>query len=114
MMEYWASGGIAPYILDLGTRWRLVVSFTPRPLYPQEKNAWYPLYRRLGGPQSRSGRGSDEIISCPLPGLEPPIIQLVARQCRGQECVELQDEFTFTLLELIHINRRMNRSVVTL
>jgi hypothetical protein len=32
------SGGIAAGIPDLGTRWRLVVSFTPRPLYPQEKS----------------------------------------------------------------------------
>jgi hypothetical protein len=36
-----------------------VVSFTPRPLYPQEKSPWYPLDRRLGGPQSRSGSGGD-------------------------------------------------------
>jgi hypothetical protein len=27
-----------------------VVSFTPRPLYPQEKSPRYPLDRRLGGP----------------------------------------------------------------
>jgi len=51
------SGGIAPLILDLGTRWRWVVSFTPRPLYPQEKSPWYPLDRSLCGLQSRSGRG---------------------------------------------------------
>jgi hypothetical protein len=29
-------------------------------LYPQGTNSWYPLDRRLGGPQSRSGRGGDE------------------------------------------------------
>jgi hypothetical protein len=29
-----------------------VVSFTPRPLYPQEKSSWYPLDRRLGGLQN--------------------------------------------------------------
>jgi hypothetical protein len=40
---------------DLNTRWRWVVSFTPQPLYPQLKNLLYPLDRRLGGPQSRSG-----------------------------------------------------------
>jgi len=28
-------------------------SFTPRPLYPQGKSLWYPLDKRLGGPQSR-------------------------------------------------------------
>jgi hypothetical protein len=37
-----------------------VVSFTPLPLYPQGKSPWYPLDRRLGGPQSRSGRGGLE------------------------------------------------------
>jgi hypothetical protein len=43
MKVYWGSEGIAPRILELGTRWRLVVSFTPRPLYPQRKSPWYPL-----------------------------------------------------------------------
>jgi hypothetical protein len=51
-----------------------VVSFTPRPLYPQGKCLWYPLDRRLGGPQSHSGRGGEEKNSLPLPGLDPPII----------------------------------------
>jgi hypothetical protein len=32
-----------------------VVSFTPLPLFPQEKGPWYPLDGRLGGLQSRSG-----------------------------------------------------------
>jgi hypothetical protein len=70
MKMYWASGGIAPHILYLRTRWRWVVSFTPRPLYPQGKSSWYPLNRRLRGPQSRSGRGSEEKNSQPLPGIE--------------------------------------------
>jgi hypothetical protein len=33
MKAYWGSGGIAPGIIDLGTRWMWVVSFTPQPLY---------------------------------------------------------------------------------
>jgi hypothetical protein len=37
---------------DLGIRWRGVVSFTPRPLYPQGKSPWYPLDRRLDGPRA--------------------------------------------------------------
>jgi hypothetical protein len=57
-----------------------VVSFTPRPLFLQGKSPWYPLDRRLGGPQSRSGCGGEEKNSQPLPGHEPPIIQLVARR----------------------------------
>jgi hypothetical protein len=54
-----------------------VVSFTTRPLYFQGKSPWYPLGRRLGGPESRSGRGGEEKHSQPLPGLEPPIVQAV-------------------------------------
>jgi hypothetical protein len=34
----WGSEGIAPRILNLGTRRRWVVRFTPRPLYPRRKN----------------------------------------------------------------------------
>jgi hypothetical protein len=72
MKTYWGSGGIVPRIVDLGTRWRWVVSFTLRPLYPHGKSPWYPLDRRLGGSQSRSGRSGKEGNSKPLPGLEPP------------------------------------------
>jgi hypothetical protein len=36
--------------------------------------------KRLGGIQSRSGRGSEEKNSQPLSGLEPPIIQHVAQR----------------------------------
>jgi hypothetical protein len=42
-------------------RWR-VGTFMPWPLYPQVKSPWYPLDRRLGGPQSWSGHGGDDII----------------------------------------------------
>jgi hypothetical protein len=37
------------------------------------------LDKRLSGLQSRSGRGSEEKNSQPLPGLEPPTIQLVSK-----------------------------------
>jgi hypothetical protein len=71
MKTYWGSGYIAPRSLDLGTRWRWVVSFTPRPLYPQGKSPWHTLDRKLGGPQSRSGRGGEEKNSQPTPGIKP-------------------------------------------
>jgi hypothetical protein len=48
-----------------------------RPLYPQRKRPRYPLDRRLGESQSRSGRGLDEKNSQHMPGLEPPIVQPV-------------------------------------
>jgi hypothetical protein len=47
---------------------------------PQGKSPWYPLDRRRGGPQSRSGCRSEEKNSQPLPGLELPIIQSVAQR----------------------------------
>jgi len=47
--SYWGNGGIAPRTLGLGTRLRWVVSFTPRPLYPQGKR---PCYLSVG---SRAG-----------------------------------------------------------
>jgi hypothetical protein len=32
-------------VLDLDTRWRWVVSFTPLSLYPRGRSPWYPLHR---------------------------------------------------------------------
>jgi hypothetical protein len=52
--------------------------------YLQRKSPWYPLDRRLGGLQSRSGRGGEEKYSQPLSGLEPPTIQAVAQRCTAE------------------------------
>jgi hypothetical protein len=38
---------------------------------PFGKSPFYPLDRRVGGPQSRSGRGGEEKNSQPPPGIEP-------------------------------------------
>jgi hypothetical protein len=57
---YWGCGDIARYLLNLSTRWMWVVTITSRPLNPQGKSPRYPLDRRLGGSQSRSGRGVEE------------------------------------------------------
>jgi hypothetical protein len=37
----------------------------------KERDPGTPLDRRMGGPQSRSGRGGEEKNSQPLPGIEP-------------------------------------------
>jgi hypothetical protein len=63
MKMYWGN--------DIGTKWRWVVSFTLRWIYSQGNIPWYPLDRKLGGPQSRSGRGGEEKYSQPPPGIEP-------------------------------------------
>jgi hypothetical protein len=49
MKTYWGSGGIAPRILDLGTRGMCGQLQAPTAL-PQGKSPRYPFYRRLGGP----------------------------------------------------------------
>jgi hypothetical protein len=83
MKAYWGSGDITPHILDICTRLRWVVSFTPRPLYSQGKGPWCPLDKRLGGPQSRSGRGGKKKNSQPRRESNPrtPIVQPVAQRC---------------------------------
>jgi hypothetical protein len=57
-------------VLDLGSRWRWVVSFTPRPLYPRGRSPWCRL-DRLGWPQSRSGCCGVEKSLLGLPRIEP-------------------------------------------
>jgi hypothetical protein len=57
-----------------------MASFTARPLYSQRKNPWYPLDRRLGGPQRRSGRSGEEKNFQPLAGLESPIIHPISQR----------------------------------
>jgi hypothetical protein len=52
------SGGIAPVILKFSTRWRWVVSFTPR--YLLGKSPRYRLNMSQGGPQSQSGRFGED------------------------------------------------------
>jgi hypothetical protein len=74
MKAYWES--------DLGIRWRWDISFAPRQLYPQEKCPSHPLDRRLGEPQSRSGRGCEEKIPSPRrdSNSRTPIVQPVAER----------------------------------
>jgi hypothetical protein len=55
-----------------------------QPLYHQGKSPWYPLDRMVGELQGQSGCSSEEKNSQPLPGLEPPIIQLID-QCYTTE-----------------------------
>jgi hypothetical protein len=71
MKSYWG-GGIAPRVLDLSTRRKCVIRFTLRQLYPRGKTPQYLLDKRLGEPQSRSGRGVEEKNFQPPPGIELP------------------------------------------
>ena len=58
-------------------KWEWEVSTTPRPVYHRGKTR-YPLYRRLGRPQGRSGMVRK--IS-PPPGFDPRTVQPVASRC---------------------------------
>ena len=60
------SGSIAPCILNLGSSWRCVVSFTSRPLYSGEMSNRYPL-NMLGGSQRLSGFFGEERNLLALP-----------------------------------------------
>jgi hypothetical protein len=65
---------IALFMLNLGVRWGWVAKATLRPLYPR-KEPHFPLQRRLGGPQGRSGWVWRKSLS-PL-GYEPQTVQHV-------------------------------------
>jgi hypothetical protein len=60
--------------INLGTRWRWVVSFTPRPLYSRTKSLRYPLGRGLGEPQIRSGDCGGKRSLLNLPGIKPQLL----------------------------------------
>jgi hypothetical protein len=70
MKAYWGMEVYLHEFFDLGTKWRWVISFTLRPPYPQGKRPQY-TFDRLGGHQTRSGRGGEEKNSQPLPRIEP-------------------------------------------
>jgi hypothetical protein len=64
---------IAPLILSLCTEWRWVFNFTPRPLYPREREP-APLVQ-LAGWAGLDGCGKSHPL---LAGFDPQTIQLVA------------------------------------
>jgi hypothetical protein len=65
-------------ILNLGTRWRWVVSFTPRPLYSR-RSPLYLLDRSLGGPKSRPQRCAEK-KNLASAGNRTPAVQPVSRR----------------------------------
>jgi hypothetical protein len=65
--------------LNLGTRWRWLVSFTSRLLYPLRKSTRFPLCRRLAGPQIRPGqRWQEKVLDYPISNSDPLVVQPVA------------------------------------
>jgi hypothetical protein len=62
MKTYGGSGRIDPSFLNLGVNWRWVASFTSWQRYPRWNCPRYPMDRKLGGLQSRSGRCPEDSI----------------------------------------------------
>jgi hypothetical protein len=58
-------------ILYLGDRWKWVVSFSPMSFYAGERSPRFAMYRRLGVPQSLSGRYGEKKTPLPILGIEP-------------------------------------------
>jgi hypothetical protein len=56
-MKAYGSGCIDPHLLDLGTSWRWVVNFKPRPLYPQINSPRYSLQSKQYRNKYDSGGG---------------------------------------------------------
>jgi hypothetical protein len=104
------SGSTAPCILDHGTRWRSVVSFTIRPLCPKGKMPCYPMHRRLGGLQSRSRLSGEEKNSLPLPALKALIIQTVAQRYPGS----LEDYRTWKICKDLDAGEKMQDNLPVL
>jgi hypothetical protein len=54
------------HTLSLGTRWRRLVSFKPRPLLQRGRNSHYPLDRKLDGTPKQFGncRNENNLCSC--------------------------------------------------
>jgi hypothetical protein len=52
---YTKNGGLAPLILNLGTRWSFVVILMTQTLYHGGKKPLGPMKEAAGGPQTRSG-----------------------------------------------------------
>jgi hypothetical protein len=73
------SGGIAPHILNLDTKW--MTSFRLRPFKLRAKcpSPRYVLNSKVGGSQSRSAQLETDKCLLPLPGLEPRFLSCPVR-----------------------------------
>jgi hypothetical protein len=69
--------GIAPLVLNRGTRWSWMIGLSPRLLSTRRKEPLYPLNGRLYGLQSQSWLFGEEKYLLRLPGFEPRIVQPV-------------------------------------
>jgi hypothetical protein len=75
MKAYWGGGGgIAPRVLDLGTKWRWAVSFTHLSLYPRERAPGTHWIGGWVGPRAGLDKVVERKILIPCRDSNPPII----------------------------------------
>ena len=63
------SRGIAPFILNFGTRWSVVFCFTPRSLNPRGTSPWFRMSGLLSGSEGLSRDSTPGRSAQPLQGL---------------------------------------------
>ena len=63
-MKAMGSGHTSPHILNLGTRWRWMMTFMPWLLQPCGNSSQYPLDRRMGGPTTTLCIVKKKMFSC--------------------------------------------------
>jgi hypothetical protein len=82
MKAYWGSGGTSPRILHLDTRWRWMVSFTGRPLYPRVRASGTHWIGGWVGPRADLDTVMKRKIPSPRRESNPrtPIVQPVAQR----------------------------------
>jgi len=71
--------GRDPFVLNHGTRWECVVTFTPRPSYLQGRSCLYIFGRKLGGANNLfecCGQDRDVLI---LPDIKPRFLSCLAQ-----------------------------------
>jgi hypothetical protein len=93
-MEEWC---INPHFLDLGTSWRWVVSFTPRPLYPRERALGIHCIGGWVDPRAGLDHMEKWKFLTP-PGLEP---RPLSRPARSQSLYRLRYPGSLTATQFI-------------
>jgi hypothetical protein len=90
---------------DLGTRWRRVVSLTPRPLYPQGKSPGTLWIGGRVGPRAVLDAVVERKIPSPHRESNPrtPIVQPVAQRCTAKLCISYKVLISI-ISESVHSN----------
>jgi hypothetical protein len=75
---------------------------------PPGKDPRYPLYRRLGGPQSRSGRYEKEKNRLPLPEIE---LRLLGRLIRSLVAIPTELSWLPPSISVVRIQKVLKSTV---